>query len=220
MSWITHSTDDRPDGLSEADRVGYVLAGDNTVRFDAAGALAWGLADGEPGRIERWFLATPSIGDADSTAPGTAVRATAGKPRLDLIPATIIDQAHAYEPGLGASALAHLGRFQTRQDGPGALLQALASLNHDGRLWFDVAHVFEYGLQKYAAWNWVRGMPWSVAIGSAMRHLLATEPNDPESGLPHAAHAACNLVMLAWYSEHYVAGDDRMPASLRLDETA
>jgi hypothetical protein len=50
-----------------------------------------------------------------------------------------------------------------------------------------------------------------------MRHLAAWqrgEENDAESGLPHLAHAMCNLRMLTLYAENYPQGDDRPPAEL------
>ncbi len=81
----------------------------------------------------------------------------------------------------------------------------------------DCADVFEYGAEKYASWNWAKGMPWSVPYGCLMRHLEAWyrgEGNDAESGLPHLGHAMCNLIMLAHYARFYKEGDDRPPAEL------
>jgi hypothetical protein len=83
--------------------------------------------------------------------------------------------------------------------------------------WMDCAAVFDYGRKKYATWNWAKGMPWSVPMACAVRHCLAIlrgEENDPESGLPHRGHVACNLVMLAQYEHTYLEGDDR-PSILR-----
>lgn len=74
------------------------------------------------------------------------------------------------------------------------------------------AYVWMYGKKKYAAWNWTKGMPWSVPFACAMRHLSAWqlgEEVDPESGLPHIDHAMCNLRMLKLYSKVYPEGDDR-----------
>lgn len=79
---------------------------------------------------------------------------------------------------------------------------------------YDEARVWEYGEKKYAAWNWARGMKWSVPYECALRHLArwqAGEENDGESGLPHLAHAMCNLRMLTLYSKTYKEGDDRPP---------
>ena len=78
----------------------------------------------------------------------------------------------------------------------------------------DEARVWMYGAQKYAAWNWAKGMPWSVPFACAMRHLAAWqrgEDTDPESGLPHLAHVMCNLRMLTLYTKNYPEGDDRPP---------
>jgi hypothetical protein len=76
----------------------------------------------------------------------------------------------------------------------------------------DEARVWAYGKKKYAAWNWAKGMDWSVPLACALRHISAWqrgEENDPESGLPHLAHAMCNLRMLTLYSKTYKEGDDR-----------
>ena len=78
----------------------------------------------------------------------------------------------------------------------------------------DEARVWEYGKKKYAAWNWAKGMPWSVPYACAMRHLSAWQKGediDPESGQPHLAHVMCNLRMLTLYSKTYPEGDDRPP---------
>lgn len=76
----------------------------------------------------------------------------------------------------------------------------------------DEARVWEYGKRKYAAWNWAKGMDWSIPFACAMRHLAAWqrgEDRDIESGLPHLAHAMCNLRMLTLYSRTFPQGDDR-----------
>jgi hypothetical protein len=81
----------------------------------------------------------------------------------------------------------------------------------------DEAKVWMYGKQKYAAWNWAKGMDWSVPLACALRHISAWqrgEELDAESGLPHLAHAMCNLRMLTLYSKTYPEGDDRPPKDL------
>lgn len=81
----------------------------------------------------------------------------------------------------------------------------------------DEARVWEYGKAKYAAWNWAKGMVWSAPFASLMRHMAAWQSGedvDAESGLPHLAHAACNLRMLTMYTKTYPEGDDRPPAEL------
>jgi hypothetical protein len=55
-------------------------------------------------------------------------------------------------------------------------------------------------------------MDWSIPLACLQRHLAAWqrgEECDPESGLPHLAHAMCNLRMLTLYAKTYPEGDDR-----------
>ena len=69
-----------------------------------------------------------------------------------------------------------------------------------------------YGEQKYASWNWAKGMTWSRVYNSFLRHVAAIydgERKDPESGLDHASHAACCLVFLAGYQFWRNGVDDR-----------
>jgi hypothetical protein len=82
----------------------------------------------------------------------------------------------------------------------------------------DEARVWEYGKKKYAEWNWVKGMDWSIPFACALRHLAAWqrgEDNDKESGLPHIAHAMCNLRMLTLYKDVYPEGDNRPVKELK-----
>lgn len=61
------------------------------------------------------------------------------------------------------------------------------------------AQVMAFGAGKYGKNNWRHGIAYSRLIDAAMRHILAIadgEDNDPETGLPHAAHARCCLAML------------------------
>jgi len=67
------------------------------------------------------------------------------------------------------------------------------------------ADVFEYGTHKYEPWSW-RKHPaepnrW---YASTMRHLFAWvegEETDPESGLPHLAHATADLLIMLQIKE-------------------
>ncbi len=112
-------------------------------------------------------------------------------------PANIGD-VHSNEPGSGARYNAGKPAFE---------LVPLVALE-------DCAKVFDYGRQKYAPWNWAKGMPWSAPLGCLLRHLSAWqrgEDNDPESGLPHLGHVMANLVMLTTYARTFPQGDDRTP---------
>lgn len=75
--------------------------------------------------------------------------------------------------------------------------------------------VLSYGAKKYGDKNWLNGIAWTKLYGSALRHLLSWrrgETLDPESGLPHLAHAMCNVMMLLHYAETGKdVWDDRAP---------
>ena len=88
---------------------------------------------------------------------------------------------------------------------PDLSLIPLTTLEDEARVWMN-------GERRYARFNWMKGMPWSVPLACALRHLAAFqrgEDLDPQSGLPHVAHAMCNLRMLTLYAKTYPEGDDR-----------
>jgi hypothetical protein len=60
--------------------------------------------------------------------------------------------------------------------------------------------------------NWELGMSWGRLLAAAMRHLSAWalgQHSDPESGLPHLAHASCCVLMLLALTKRKVGTDDR-----------
>ena len=76
----------------------------------------------------------------------------------------------------------------------------------------EVAKVFTYGAKKYDPDNWRKGFPWRSVFGSGMRHMMAWlggEDVDPESGIHHLAHAACNMLFILEYTKTQVGVDDR-----------
>jgi hypothetical protein len=78
-----------------------------------------------------------------------------------------------------------------------------------------IAAVLGFGARKYAAHNWRNGIAWSRLYAAVQRHLLAFwmgEEVDPESGLPHLAHASCGLMFLSWHAAHRRDLDDRWQA--------
>lgn len=156
------------------------------------------------------------IGDLASTDKGSGARFNSGKPDLSLIPLTMLSGylAAGEEPTGAVAALECLGLYQSIQD-TAVLFKLLEVLGPDG--WEECAHVFDYGKRKYAAWNWAKGMPWSVPLACAARHLLAMttgETIDRESGLPHRGHVFCNVVMLLQYSKTYAEGNDLPPKGM------
>lgn len=75
-----------------------------------------------------------------------------------------------------------------------------------------LAAVYQFGEMKYARDNWKRGTDWHEFYGSALRHIVSFwsgQSIDPESNLPHLAHAIWNLTTLMYYENHGVGTDDR-----------
>jgi len=61
-----------------------------------------------------------------------------------------------------------------------------------------VVAIFTHGAKKYGDRNWERGLSGDRLFAACMRHLIARrngELIDEESGEPHLAHAATNLLM-------------------------
>lgn len=76
----------------------------------------------------------------------------------------------------------------------------------------QLALVLGYGANKYAAHNWRKGIALGRLIAAALRHLFALlrgEDNDPETGLPHAAHAMCCCMFLIATMKEHPHLDDR-----------
>lgn len=68
----------------------------------------------------------------------------------------------------------------------------------------DVARVMAFGNQKYRDVRNFRTVKngRDRYLAATLRHVLAYldgEPLDPESGLSHLAHGACDLLMAAWF---------------------
>ena len=64
----------------------------------------------------------------------------------------------------------------------------------------QVVEVLTFGARKYAPDNWKRvPEPQDRYFAAAMRHIVAWrngQQDDPETGLPHLAHATCCLMFL------------------------
>jgi len=74
------------------------------------------------------------------------------------------------------------------------------------------AQVFAFGAKKYARDNYKKGFAHTRLLDAALRHIYAHidgEDTDPESGLPHLAHARCCLSMLLECQRLGTATDDR-----------
>lgn len=55
----------------------------------------------------------------------------------------------------------------------------------------EVVRVYTYGAEKYADWNWYKGIPYSKMFAALQRHLVRRwvygEVRDPESSCHHMA---------------------------------
>ena len=78
-----------------------------------------------------------------------------------------------------------------------------------------LAKVCEKGAVKYARGDWLKGRPVMDTLDSALRHYcgehgyLLGNANDKESGLPHLAHVAWNLLAVLAYLKIRPEMDDR-----------
>ena len=166
---------------------------------------------------------TQNVGDIHSNTKGSGARYNAGKVPFDLLPLNVVSDMYKKNLPLSddldldafwaVEVLHHIADFQAGDDS--ALESALvaSAFGEPDLNGFELAaRVFEYGKKKYAAWNWAKGMQWSVPIGCIVRHIqkiLNGEKTDDESGIHHMGHIQCNLFMLAHYMNNYKEGDDR-----------
>lgn len=96
----------------------------------------------------------------------------------------------------------------------GAKGQKLAQLGAvDPDALMDVARVAGFGASKYSRFNFAKGYAWSLSYDALQRHLHAFwggQGNDPESGLPHLAHAAWHCLALLTFTARGRGTDDRI----------
>jgi len=157
------------------------------------------------------------VGNIDSNKKGSGARYNSGKPDYSLL--VISDIVSILNTNYGLSphydtiveVLVKLGEFQKTHDVK-CLYYALEHLGLEAIE--ESTHVFTYGAAKYKAWNWVKGMQWSVPLACAVRHslkILNGEDVDDESNRKHTGHIVCNILMLIHYSKHYQEGNDLPP---------
>ena len=80
-----------------------------------------------------------------------------------------------------------------------------------------LAEVGGMGTEKYERHNYLRGYDWSLSLDALHRHLWAFmggEDLDPESGLPHMAHAAWHALALVSFQTRGLGTDDRFKPRL------
>jgi hypothetical protein len=180
-----------------------------------------------------------AVGDLASNAKGSGARKNAGKPQVHQLPLWELPSILSMHRAMRKSpiseytalhdALDDLGQFQRRLgDKPatlGSLRSAAAMLMKAGATIEGVAGVLEYGERKYKKFNWAKGMPWSVCLDCACRHILKAmdgktrdigpsgegshEWHERFSGKAHVDLALCNVIFLLSYVDLYPEGDDR-----------
>ena len=77
-----------------------------------------------------------------------------------------------------------------------------------------VAKILAFGAKKYGDRNWENGFNWGRASAALQRHMNAWsrgEDKDPETGMSHLWHAACNITFLIAFEARNVGIDDRAP---------
>lgn len=75
-----------------------------------------------------------------------------------------------------------------------------------------MVRVLEMGAEKYAPYNWTKGMPVTEVSESLLRHMFAYlngENTDPESGIEHLGHVMCNAMFLIHIMREKPEFDDR-----------
>lgn len=86
-------------------------------------------------------------------------------------------------------------------------------------LLLQTAAVLQFGAKKYAPWSWALGKEWTRDASAAARHVvayLAGEVLDPESGLPHLAHAVTCLMIVHGCQIRGLGRDDRQRLPRRI----
>jgi len=78
----------------------------------------------------------------------------------------------------------------------------------------EIAKVLTFGANKYGLHNWNKtGFSYTRLLSACERHLTSFEKGenlDPESGISHLAHAACNLMFLLEQLNNGKGTDDRI----------
>ena len=79
---------------------------------------------------------------------------------------------------------------------------------------FEIVEVLQWAADqgKYGLYDWREGRSWMGEVDAILRHIFLFKAGvdlDPESGMPHLAHALCRLMVLMEYQETHPEFDDR-----------
>ncbi len=81
--------------------------------------------------------------------------------------------------------------------------------------------VLEFGACKYEVDNWKKCKDPIRFYDAAFRHMEAVrggEELDPESGIAHMYHVACDIMMYQWLTENKEKSDDRFARVSKVPE--
>jgi len=81
---------------------------------------------------------------------------------------------------------------------------------------YEVAKILTGGAEKYAPWNWAKGMNWSRLEAAVLRHWRDYQKGndiDEDSKQLALAHMACDILFLLEYTLKGWGTDDRHKAS-------
>lgn len=169
------------------------------------------------------IIENPSgVGDVNATNRGSAARYNSGKVRLELLPLWMVvattnkKNFNHSDQHIALESLAYISEFQRTHDEK-YIDYAIHCLSNN---WDDAANVFDYGRKKYAEWNWVKGMNWSIPIACIARHcrkMFKGELVDDESNYSHLGHILCNVVMLKCYISGFPEGNDLPPKMFKVE---
>lgn len=170
------------------------------------------------------YGAAPQVGDINSDARGSGARFNAGKTKLEYVPMRVL--LDVYKGCVTEQLFCVATSVADFEEGDDLCAkEALSRLLQDGFL-ADTCAQFHLGATlKYKAWNWAKGMSWSVPLACTKRHWLALARGEKvdiwydEAGKEiargtHWGAIGCNLVMLVHYVRYYREGDDRPPAAI------
>lgn len=166
-------------------------------------------------QMENGEVYMSGVGDVNSKEKGSAARYNGDKPPMHFIPLrqqVLVFQGYSgYDADLG-NFLAYLADWE---EGRGEISTVVSMLGVDDLI--EAAYVWQHGAEKYAAWNWTKGMAWSIPLACISRHIIEIvvgNEKDDESGRTHWGHVVCNLLMLEHFVRFFPEGDDRPPAEM------
>ena len=174
------------------------------------------LAHGQA--LKKAILPTPpqeDVGDVNSDERGSGARYNTGKPPMAYIPLRqqiIVWRGYTNFTAGMRRIMDELARFEQGE----VPMWNVVSLLSKGDL-VDSTWVWQYGAAKYAAFNWAKGMAWSIPLACISRHvqeMCRGRENDIESGCTHWGHVVCNILMLEHFEHFYQEGDDRPPSKV------